>query len=221
MQTRSTLPRSGPRRSASLGSREASVGACQCLSWLLPQPAPFPQALRKRLIANKSFQRGSSCLICKRLQKAITLLSSIKLRGVSRKQWPDTAELPALVSRVEAIVRFLAHRGGRSARERVGEWWRIRCEGGPRGEALRAPKSLVAPPREATGSGNTATSHQRRLPREQRPEVAALCCKHLRLFGTELGEKLIVRGELALPARVVEAHDRRKSLRPEFEAAPI
>src|ERR1700682_2621968 len=65
------------------------------------------------------------------------------------------------------------------------------------------------------------TSGRRRLTGETGAELAALRHKHLRLLRAEFRKKLVVRRELALPARIVKAHHRRKTLRSEFEAAPV
>src|SRR6202158_621568 len=65
------------------------------------------------------------------------------------------------------------------------------------------------------------TAGRRRLNRGSGAEVAALRHKHLRLLRAEFRKKLVVRRELALPARIVKAHHRRKTLRSEFEAAPV
>src|ERR1700687_2569423 len=78
-----------------------------------------------------------------------------------------------------------------------------------------SPRPAAPPQRQAAMSG------RRRLTGESGAELAALRCKHLRLLRAEFRKKLVVRRELALPARIVKAHDRRKSLRSEFEAAPV
>src|ERR1700687_3262624 len=77
------------------------------------------------------------------------------------------------------------------------------------------PRPAAPPQRQA------ATSGRRRLTGESCAELAALRHKHLWLLRAQLRKKLVVRRELALPPRIVEAHHRRKSLRSEFEAAPV
>jgi hypothetical protein len=72
-----------------------------------------------------------------------------------------------------------------------------------RNSLLRECVQSAVPARHTVGSRHDEMGERGRLNVEPRPELAALCRKHRRLLGTELGEKLVVGRELALPARAV------------------